>query len=46
MKLEKSYEREKKIVELKVRELEEFQAKMYDDTYSEKQELLQSKSVN
>ena len=34
--LQKNYEREKQLVEQKVRELEEFQAQMYDDTYREK----------
>ena len=45
MQLKKSLEREKRLLESKVREVEELQAQCYDDAYSERQELLRSKST-
>ena len=45
MQLKKSLDREKRLLESKVREVEELQAQCYDDAYSERQELLKSKST-
>lgn len=44
--LRRNYEREKELVNQKVRELEEFQANFYDRQHQEKQDLLESKSTN
>ena len=46
IKLQKCYDREKKLVDLKVRENEELEAQMYEETFSEKQELIDSKTIN
>ena len=44
--LEKNYSREKRLVEEKVREINELQARVYEDSYEDKRDLLESRSVN